>query len=139
MNENLIKIENFLKKHHTLSLATCKDGIPSSCTLFFAYDSSTQSFIVASDEKTEHIQNILSNHNVAGTVHLETGVVGKIQGVQFKAKMQRFCDEKNIYLKRFPYAIAMNPTLWSMEVSFFKLTDNRLGFGKKLIWTRASI
>ena len=136
MHDNLEKIVDFLNKHHTLSLATCKDNHLSSCTLFYAFDKQTNSFIVASDSKTEHIQNVLENINVSGTVHLETDIVGKIQGVQFKGEMLRCKDEKKIYLKRFPYALALSPTLWSIEVSFFKMTDNRLGFGKKLIWMR---
>ncbi len=136
MAENLEKIISFLEKHHTLSLATCRDGELSSCTLFYAYDKQDNSFIVASDTKTEHIQNILLNPKVSGTVHLETDLVGKIQGVQFKGEMVLCKDEKRTYLKRFPYALAMNPTLWSIKVEYFKMTDNNLGFGKKLIWER---
>ena len=136
MHDNLEKIVDFLNKHHTLSLATCKNNHLSSCTLFYAYDKQTNSFIVASDSKTEHIQNVLENINVSGTVHLETDIVGKIQGVQFKGEMLPCKDEKKIYLKRFPYALALSPTLWNIEVSFFKMTDNRLCFGKKLIWMR---
>ena len=136
MNETLGKVEEFLKAHHTLSLSTCKDNIPSSCTLFYAYEPIKQLFIVASDEKTEHIKNVLQNPQISGTVHLETDVVGKIQGLQFKGDMSLCEDEKILYFKKFPYALAMNPTLWKIEVNFFKLTDNRLGFGKKLIWNR---
>lgn len=132
----LEKIVPFIKKHHTLSLATCKDGQTSSCTLFYAYEIETNFFIVASDTKTEHIQNILSNAKVSGTIHLETDVVGKIQGVQFKGEMLAYKDEKKNYFKRFPYALAMNPTLWCIKVDYFKMTDNNLGFGKKLIWER---
>ena len=123
MPENLEKIIEFLEKHHTLSLATCKDK-------------QTNAFIVASDTKTEHIQNVLENQNVSGTIHLETDIVGKIQGIQFKAIMSAFKDERKVYLKRFPFALALNPTLWSIAVDSLKMTDNRLGFGKKLMWTR---
>ena len=41
---------------------------------------------------------------------------------------------KKNYFKAFPYALAMNPKLWQIRVDFFKLTDNTLGFGKKIIW-----
>lgn len=136
MPENLEKIIEFLEKHHTLSLATCKDNQLSSCTLFYAYDKQTNAFIVASDTKTEHILNVLENQNVSGTIHLETDIVGKIQGIQFKAIMSAFKDERKVYLKRFPFALALNPTLWSIAVDSLKMTDNRLGFGKKLMWTR---
>jgi hypothetical protein len=139
MSENLDKISEFLEKHHTLTLATCKDNFVSSCTLFYAYDKESNSFIVASDEKTEHIQNLLVNPKVSGTIHLETEIIGKIQGVQFKGEMLACKDEKRVYFKRFPYALAMNPTLWKIEVESFKLTDNRLGFGKKIIWQREEV
>lgn len=137
MDKNLEKITAFLDKHHTLSLCTCRDGEPSSCTLFYAFDKETSSFIVASDEKTEHIQNILSNPKVSGTIHLETESVGLIQGVQFKGEMFTCKDNGSIYFKKFPYALVMNPALWKIKVNYFKMTDNKLGFGKKLIWEQA--
>ena len=43
---------------------------------------------------------------------------------------------KNIYLKAFPYALLHLETLWIIEPDFYKLTDNRLGFGKKIIWQK---
>jgi uncharacterized protein len=138
VDENLQKIHVFLQKHHTMSLATCKEDQSFTCTLFYAYDLINNSFIVASEEKTQHIQNILFNEKVSGSVHLETDVIGKIQGVQFLGRMQK-TQEKKLYFQKFPYALAMNPTLWSIEVDFFKLTDNRLGFGKKIIWTREAV
>jgi uncharacterized protein len=138
MGKNLPKIVSFLKQHHLLCLATCKEDTLSSCSLFYAFDEKTNSFIVASDQKTEHIDNVLTNNRVAGSVHLQTDIVGKIQGVQFKGEMA-LCDDarKSIYLKTFPYALALNPTLWVIRIDYVKMTDNRLGFGKKLIWTRA--
>jgi len=30
----------------------------------------------------------------------------------------------------------MELNLWQLDVTYFKFTDNRLGFGKKLIWKR---
>ena len=38
------------------------------------------------------------------------------------------------YLKRFPYAALAELTLWAIRPDYMKLTDNTLGFGKKLIW-----
>ena len=39
-------------------------------------------------------------------------------------------------LKKFPYAVLMKTTLWILEIEYIKMTDNRLGFGKKLIWEK---
>jgi len=138
MPKTLEKIELFLAKHHLLSLATCADNRPQSASLFYAYDEQNIAFIVASDLKTEHIQNVLLNTNVSGTVALETTEVGKIQGLQFKAKMSEAGeDAAKIYYKAFAYAKVMQPKLWCISLETLKFTDNRLGFGKKLYWNRA--
>ena len=138
MPKTLEKVERFLSKHHLLSLATSADNIPQSASLFYAYSSEKAAFIVASDTKTEHIQNVLINDSVSGTVALETDEVGKIEGVQFKAKMYMVSHEEGaLYFKAFPFAKVMNPQLWSIVLEDIKLTDNRLGFGKKLYWQRA--
>ncbi len=132
----LVKIEEFICKHHILSLATCKDNLPQSSTLFFAYSGEDVAFIIASDKKTEHIRNILENDKVSGTIALETKVVGKIEGIQFKGAISAVKDKKDkkLYFHSFPYAIAMNPTLWKIKLTHIKLTDNKLGFATKLIW-----
>ena len=138
MPKTLEKIELFLSKHHQLSLATSVDNIPQSATLFYAYDNVAVLFIVASDTKTEHIQNVLRNDTVSGTVALETNEIGKIEGIQFRAKMQMITQkEGSLYFKAFPFAKVMNPQLWLIRLEDLKLTDNRLGFGKKLYWQRA--
>ncbi|MEA3373004.1 MAG: pyridoxamine 5'-phosphate oxidase family protein [Campylobacterota bacterium] len=139
MSETLSKIEIFIGKHHVMTLATSRDNQPQSCNLFYAYIPEEVCFIVASDRKTEHIQNIIGNSDVAGTIVLETKTVGKIEGLQFKAKMMMAEDDEveSVYFAAFPYARVLNPTLWKIIPSSMKLTDNRLGFGKKLNWTRA--
>ena len=135
---SLEKIGEFLDEHHVLSLATTDSEELSVCNLFYAFDKEMQTFVVASSEDTTHIQNILKNKHVAGSVVLETKTLGKIQGLQFRGVFEALDDKelKKLYFKTFPYALAMNPTLWQIKIDFFKLTDNRLGFGKKLIWER---
>ena len=133
---DLEHIERFIAKHHLLTLATCKEAQPFCCSSFYAYDSQTKSFIIAGDEKTTHIQNIMTNPKVAANIHLETKEIGKIEGLQIEGILQR-CKEQRLqklYFKTFPYAVAMRPTLWQLRPSRFKLTDNKLGFGKKIIF-----
>lgn len=131
------KIGKFISKHHLLSLATFGESLWC-CSAFYAFYPDTGVFIIASDEQTTHIQNAKMNTRVAGTIAQETKVVGKIQGVQFSGEIHPVVDEreKALYLKRFPYAVTMNPTLWKIELDRVKMTDNTLGFGKKLIWNR---
>ena len=139
MQEPLKKIEAFLAEHHLLSLATSQNNIPYSASLFYAYDSEVKTFIVASDPKTAHIQNVLANAQVSGTVALETDEVGKIRGIQFSGTMEMSSKEDaKVYFKEFPYARVMQPQLWIIKVEKIKMTDNRLGFGKKLYWNRSN-
>lgn len=136
MSNDLKKIDAFLQKHHVLTLATTDRSELSACGLFYAYDAQKLSFVVASSHETTHIKNITNNPKIAGTVVLETKIVGKIEGVQFRGNFLPIEDEslKKLYFKRFPYALAMNPKLWQIKINYFKLTDNTLGFGKKIIW-----
>lgn len=128
------RIETFLRKHHLLTLATSHKNVPYCASCFYAFMPKSASFVVATDTlKTRHGREAFENTQVAGTVALETKVVGKIQGVQFSGIFQEANDEeKKAYFKRFPYALAMLPSLWSIQIRYLKFTDNTLGFGKKL-------
>lgn len=137
MKKVLQKIESFLGEHHLLSLATMEDTLWC-CSLFYAYDPLNIAFIVATDPDTFHGRNAIANSSVAGTVALETSMVGKIQGIQFSGEMTRYGEGKELYFKAFPFARIMNPILWKIRLDEIKMTDNSLGFGKKLIWKRES-
>lgn len=141
MDKELEKINSFLDEHHVMSLATSIGDELSVCNLFYSYDKYNTTFVVASSDDTLHIKHVKENSNIAGSVVLETKEIGKIQGLQFRGEFSLLDDEslKKLYFKAFPYALAMKPKLWSIKVNYFKLTDNRLGFGKKLIWENSSL
>lgn len=133
----IAKIESFIGEHHLLSLATSAERLWC-CSMFYAYDPVEIVFVVASDPDTEHMRNVSVSSEVAGTVALETKTVGKIRGIQFAGIMERIQNEvhQELYFSRFPYARMMNPTLWKIRLDEIKMTDNTLGFGKKIIWKR---
>jgi len=141
MSQELQKIQEFIQEHHVLSLATSVEDELSVCSLFYLYDAKSNSFVVASSEETTHIKHIKKNPKVAANILLETKKVGEIKGLQIRGDFQRLKNSRlqANYFKKFPYALAMMPKLWSLEVECFKLTDNALGFGKKIIWQRASL
>lgn len=138
------RIIEFINKHHVLTLATSRNNIPYSANCFYVYHEEKNMLIFTTDQETKHAQDAIENNQVAGSIVLETNVVGKIQGLQFQGEMFEPKDEllkqvKARYLKRFPVAMLMKTQLWVVELNFLKFTDNRLGFGKKLIWgTEAS-
>ena len=140
MENDLKKITNFIDKHHVMSLASTDGTTLSVCNLFYAYDIKEQSFVIASSDDTIHIQNILKYPKIAGSVVLETKTVANIQGLQFRGEFLSLENKelKKLYFKTFPYSLALAPKLWQIKVNYFKMTDNTLGFGKKIIWQEAS-
>ena len=133
------RIVDFIKKHHVLTLATKSENELWCANCFYVYDEEENSLIFTSDIDTRHVSEALKNNFVAGSIVLETSVIGKTQGIQFQGKFIKPEKEqlkmvKNKYLLRFPFATLMNTTIWIVELTYIKMTDNRLGFGKKLIW-----
>ena len=122
-----------------MSLATNYSDELSVCNLFYIFAKERNSFVVASDINTLHIKHIQKNKKVAGSVVLETKTIGKIQGVQFKGEFTELTDLNltKLYFTKFPYAKLLNPKLWQIKISDFKMTDNSLGFGKKLVWSNS--
>ena len=127
------KIVNFIQKHHVISISFFNRDKLHSANCFYIFLENPPRFIVASGEETLHVKFARENPKVSGTIHLETKEIGKIQGIQFNGNWgEAKSDEKKIYLKRYPYAIALNPKLWRIDIEYLKFTDNTLGFGKKL-------
>lgn len=135
------KIISFITEHHVLTLSTAVENQSYSCNCFYAYAQDDNVLICTSDQNTTHVKQVLKNNNISGSIVLETKIVGKIQGIQFNGQMIQTAAEnlkkyKKIYLKRFPFAALTNTTIWHINLTFIKLTDNRLGFGKKIIWQK---
>lgn len=135
------RISDFIKEHHVLTLATSNDSESWCANCFYVYVKDEISFLFTSDIDTKHIQLALENPNVSGSIVLETKIVGKIRGIQFTGVIQQvakneYAKYKLKYLKKYPFAVLINTELWVVKIQKIKMTDNRLGFGKKLNWER---
>ena len=135
------QIIHFLNDNHLLTLATSQNNKPYCCNLFYVYDQVSNQLIFSTEIKTKHAQDFICNINVAGSIALETKEVSKIQGVQLlgtvlELKGERLKIAKAQYIKAFAYAEKMDLHLWAMPLNFIKMTHNKLGFGKKLIWKK---
>lgn len=130
------RFAKFIAKHHVLTLATVNsEGKPYVANCFYAYDKRRDRFVFTSDLTTRHGQEMAENRRVALSIVLETRVVGRVQGLQVEGIAEQGDEEaKRTYIKRFPYAAVAPLTLWMVEPTMLKLTDNTLGFGTKLIW-----
>jgi uncharacterized protein len=135
------KIIKFFRKHHVLTIATSVNNEPWCASCFYVYLEDENVLVFTTDPETRHGKEFLINKVVAGSVALETPIIGRIRGIQFQgvaSEPEGELSEKarKAYLKRFPVAMLMETHLWIVELILIKMTDNRLGFGKKLIWKR---
>lgn len=137
------KIISFFRKHHVLTIATTVNNEPWCANCFYAYLEEENSLIFTTGGDTRHGKEFTLNPVVAGSVVLETMVLGKIRGIQFQGIVSEpegelLSKAKRAYLFRFPVAALMDTRLWIVKLTYLKMTDNRLGFGKKLIWPETS-
>lgn len=135
------RIVKFLKKHHVLTIATSTGNTPWCASCFYVFTEEENALFFTSDIKTRHGQEFIKNPLVSGTVALETNIIGRIKGIQFSGIVSEPSGKlleraESTYLKRFPIAMLMETKLWIVELTYIKFTDNRLGFGKKIIWTK---
>jgi len=136
------RITDFIGEHHILTIAVVRDNLPWCATCYYTYIKEINRFVVTSDLETRHMRDVIegNNYKVAGTIALETKIIGKIRGIQFSGLLKSIAGDdlkkaKSAYLKRFPIARLMPAMhLWAIDPEYIKMTDNRLGFGKKLFW-----
>ena len=133
------RVIQFFRKHHVLTIATTIENEPWCANCFYVYLEEENALVFTTDIDTRHGKEFIENPLVAGSVVLETMVIGKIRGIQFQGIVSEPEDEmlskaKWAFLKRFPPAVLMDTHLWVVKLTIIKMTDNRLGFGKKLLW-----
>jgi uncharacterized protein YhbP (UPF0306 family) len=133
------KIIRFFRKHHVLTIATTIENEPWCANCFYVYLAEENALVFTTDTDTRHGKEFIKNPRVAGSVVLETMIVGKIRGIQFQGIVSEpegdlLTKAKWAYLKNFHPAVLMDTHLWVVKLTLIKMTDNRLGFGKKIIW-----
>ena len=135
------RIIRFFRKHHVLTIATSVNNEPWCANCFYVYLRDENALVFTTDLETRHGKEFLKNKLVAGSVVLETPIIGKIRGIQFQGIVSEPQGElsktiRKAYLKRFPVAMLMETRIWVVELTHIKMTDNRFGFGKKIIWKK---
>ena len=140
-NEIDERILAFLAAHTNLTLAVSENDHPYCANCFYAYAEKKNLLIFKSSTETNHIVIALRNNLVAGTITPDKLNKTRIQGIQFTGKISKATGEyltvaKNVYYKKYPFALAFAGELWIIELNFLKFTDNKLGFGKKIEWKK---
>lgn len=136
-------IQLFLNSERNLTFCTAVDNVPYCANCFYAFVDENKMLVFKSDSGTKHITNALINDQIAGTILPDIQKTGTIKGIQFSGKFIKPVGEllenakKNYYLK-YPFAVVMQGDFWAIEILSIKMTDNTLGFGKKLVWEKLS-
>lgn len=132
-------ITRYLQKQHVLSVC---GGDPVWCAnCFYVFNEEKVAFWLMSEESTRHGSQFVSDPRVAGTINGQPKSVLLIKGVQYAGCIRLLEGEekeqaRKAYIKRFPIAATVSAPLWEIQPDELKMTDNALGFGKKLHWLR---
>ncbi|MCD7098584.1 pyridoxamine 5'-phosphate oxidase family protein [Stenotrophomonas sp. MMGLT7] len=135
-------IADFLLEHHVLSLAVCFGDVPWAANAFFAFDAGSNRFVLLGSRDTRHSEMLLANRYAAGTITGQPLEISEVRGLQFYGPARVLEDESEreaalaMYYQRFPQARGMSAPVWEIQLLQLKLTDNRLGFGTKILWDR---
>lgn len=139
------KMVRLIEKHHVFTLATSGSRGPWCASCFYVYDVVNNVFIFTSEMQTRHVSEATSEPRVSGCIALETSIIGKLRGLQFSGIMASAAGHpkiqaKKLYIKRFPYSLPFigSSPFFLLFPEFIKMTDNRLGFGTKLIWDKST-
>lgn len=139
--ETLDAISRWLNKQHVLSYCVGGNDELWCANAFYYYDAQRVAFYLLSETSTRHGGLIGAGTNVAGTINGQPKTVALIRGVQFRGRIRMMEESEGatvraLYCKKFPVARVMTAPVWEIRLEELKMTDNTLGFGKKLHWLR---
>ncbi len=140
MNETII---HFLEQQNCASVCCIDEaGKPYCFSCFYAFSRIDGLIYFKSSANSHHANLLKKNSFIAGTVLPDKLNKLTIKGIQFEAIVldtQHPLVKKrlNNYYKKHPAALAMPGDIWILQIEYIKMTDNTLGFGKKIIWNRA--
>lgn len=135
-------IDSFIKKQ-TVASVSCIDasGLPYCFSCFYAYDAENTFLYFKTSIDTTHTPLMMANANIAGTILPDKLVKLAVQGIQFEGTVLKPGSEEaphaaTMYHHKYPFALPMPGDVWAIKIRHCKMTDNTLGFGKKLEWAR---
>ncbi|MDJ0036140.1 YhbP family protein [Pantoea allii] len=140
---DLSHLVRYLKKQHVLSLCCCADNDLWCANCYYVFDESRMVFWLMTEPDTRHGLLAIKHHSVAGTINGQPKTVLLIKGVQYRGQIRQLSDEeateaRTAYQRRFPVSRKVAAPLWEITLDELKMTDNALGFGKKIVWQRGA-
>jgi uncharacterized protein YhbP (UPF0306 family) len=138
---DLAHLVRYLKKQHVLSLCCCADDDLWCANCYYVFDELRMAFWLMTESDTRHGLLAMKNNRVAGTINGQPKTVLLIKGVQYRGHIRPLSEEdaseaRTAYQRRFPVSRKVSAPLWEITLDELKMTDNALGFGKKIVWQR---
>lgn len=133
---------HFLQKQ-TCATICCSDenGNPYCFSCYYSFNNADGLLYFKSSPASQHSILLQKNRNIAGTVLPDK--ISKLitRGVQFQGELldQFHSITKDAFANyhlRHPLAIGFKGNVYVIQINQVKMTDNSLGFGKKIIWER---
>ncbi|RBQ34686.1 hypothetical protein C5Y41_18315 [Rahnella variigena] len=139
--DDLKHILKFLNKQHVLALCAVADGEMWSANCFYVTDTESMTLYFMTEMKTLHGTLMAKSPHIVGTIAPHPKTIALIKGIQYRGEATVLSGEeeghaRHLYCRHFPVAIAMKAPVWGLKLNHIKMTDNALGFGKKLLWDR---
>ncbi len=143
------QVLDYLRDHHTMTLATCAGDVPWAATVFFASDDLRLYFFSAPESR--HCQNLAVNSKVAVTIQEDYQDWRAIKGIQLEGHVElvdsllKKAKALAIYARKYPDVIKLftDPSSGVFHKAFLKVKfycvtpakvffiDNSQGFGKR--------
>ena len=143
------QVLEYLRTHNTMTLGTCRDGVPWNATVFYASDGFQLYFFSAPDSR--HCTNLADNPRVAVTVQEDYRDWREIKGIQLEGTVELVDSviakgkALAVYARKYPGIIKLFTDPASgiyhkafLKVKFYRVTperlyyiDNQQGFGKR--------
>lgn len=139
------RIVQFISKQ-TCATVCCvaENGTPYCFNCFYVFNSQDALLYFKSSTATHHSALMMKNNSVAGTILPDKLSMLQIKGIQFDGIV--LPDDHPLtrqahghYYKKHPTALAMPGEMWAIQLNNIKMTDNTLGFGSKLNWSRGEL
>ena len=134
MNE---KITDFIEAQKVATICCVdEENLPYCFSCFFAFDDKREMIYFKTSADTRHAALLVIKSAVAGTVQPDKLNPLAIKGLQFNGYVVRGNTEHaaTVYHRKYPFALAIKGDIWMIRLTYIKMTDNTLGFGKKITW-----
>ncbi|MBS0056016.1 YhbP family protein [Yersinia sp. Marseille-Q3913] len=137
--DDLSIIIRFLRQQHVLTLCA-GSGMDMWCAnCFYVFDDVQMVLYLMTEKQTRHGELMQVNPQVVGTIATQPRTVALIKGIQYRGEITELSGNaeqtaRQRYCRRFPVAKVASAPIWQLNLLEIKMTNNTLGFGKKLYW-----